>query len=153
MTTSRSLATRPFTLGAVAYDPKVVTIWEGFKDWFAGHGFAFDYVLFSGYERVLLNGTTNHGAQSVDPALKCEPLTYYSREGPIGQLFTMLKAEGRLGRVGRPVDQDQVVHVGPGRAELPAEVPRRPRDQDDADAVVLVIVVLIELVLGLLVVL
>ena len=27
--------TRPFTLGAVAYDPKVVTIWEGFKDWFA----------------------------------------------------------------------------------------------------------------------
>lgn len=42
--------TRPFTLGAVAYDPKVVTIWEGFKDWFAGHGFAFDYVLYSSYE-------------------------------------------------------------------------------------------------------
>ena len=42
--------TRPFTLGAVAYDPKVVTIWEGFKDWFADQGFAFDYVLFSGYE-------------------------------------------------------------------------------------------------------
>jgi ABC-type phosphate/phosphonate transport system substrate-binding protein len=41
---------RPFMLGAVAYDPKVVTIWEGFKDWFASHGFAFDYVLFSGYE-------------------------------------------------------------------------------------------------------
>jgi phosphonate transport system substrate-binding protein len=42
--------TRPFTLGAVAYDPKVVTIWEGFTDWFASHGFAFDYALFSGYE-------------------------------------------------------------------------------------------------------
>jgi phosphonate transport system substrate-binding protein len=41
---------RPFTLGAVAYDPKVVTIWEGFRDWFAQHGFAFDYVLYSGYE-------------------------------------------------------------------------------------------------------
>ncbi|MEZ5411688.1 MAG: PhnD/SsuA/transferrin family substrate-binding protein [Acidimicrobiales bacterium] len=41
---------RPFTLGAVAYDPKVVTIWEGFADWFAGHGFAFDYVLYSSYE-------------------------------------------------------------------------------------------------------
>lgn len=41
---------RPFTLGAVAYDPKVVTIWEGFKDWFAGQGFAFDYVLYSSYE-------------------------------------------------------------------------------------------------------
>ena len=42
--------TRPFTLGAVAYDPKVVTIWEGFKDWFGSHGFAFDYVLYSSYE-------------------------------------------------------------------------------------------------------
>ena len=42
--------TRPFTLGAVAYDPKVVTIWEGFADWFASHGFAFDYVLYSSYE-------------------------------------------------------------------------------------------------------
>lgn len=42
--------TRPFTLGAVAYDPKVVTIWEGFKDWFTTQGFAFDYVLYSSYE-------------------------------------------------------------------------------------------------------
>jgi len=39
-----------FRLGAVAYDPKVVTIWEGFKDWFATRGFDFDYVLFSNYE-------------------------------------------------------------------------------------------------------
>jgi len=39
-----------FRLGAVAYDPKVVTIWEGFKDWFATKGFDFDYVLFSNYE-------------------------------------------------------------------------------------------------------
>ncbi len=57
-------------------------------------------VLFSGFERVLLNGTTNHGAQSVDPGLRCEPLTYYSRGGPVGQLFTMLKAHDRLGRIG-----------------------------------------------------
>ena len=28
----------------------MVTIWEGFKDWFAAQGFAFDYVLYSGYE-------------------------------------------------------------------------------------------------------
>ncbi len=38
-------------MGAVAYAPKVVTIWEGFKAWFAGHGLAFDYVLYSNYER------------------------------------------------------------------------------------------------------
>jgi hypothetical protein len=27
--------TAPLLLGAVAYDPKVVTIWEGFRVWFA----------------------------------------------------------------------------------------------------------------------
>lgn len=37
-------------MGAVAYAPKVVTIWEGFKAWFATHGLAFDYVLYSNYE-------------------------------------------------------------------------------------------------------
>lgn len=58
-------------------------------------------VLFSGRERVLLSGTTNHGAQSIDPALRCEPLTYYSRGGPIGQLFASLKDAGSPGtRVG-----------------------------------------------------
>lgn len=38
-------------LGAVAYDPKVVTIWTGFREWFASQGFPFDYVLYSHYER------------------------------------------------------------------------------------------------------
>jgi phosphonate transport system substrate-binding protein len=38
-------------LGAVAYDPKVVTIWEGFRDFFAAHDLAFDFVLYSNYER------------------------------------------------------------------------------------------------------
>lgn len=38
-------------LGAVAYDPKVVTIWEGFKAYFSRRGLDFDYVLFSNYER------------------------------------------------------------------------------------------------------
>lgn len=37
-------------LGAVAYDPKVVTIWEGFKRWFESKGLPFDFVLFSNYE-------------------------------------------------------------------------------------------------------
>ena len=38
-------------MGAVAYAPKVVTIWEGFKAFFGQNGLAFDYVLFSNYER------------------------------------------------------------------------------------------------------
>jgi ABC-type phosphate/phosphonate transport system substrate-binding protein len=46
---------QPFMLGAVAYDPKVVTIWEGFKDYFARRDFAFDYVLYSNYEQQVLS--------------------------------------------------------------------------------------------------
>ena len=38
-------------LGAVAYDAKVVPIWEGFKAYFATRGLAFDFVLYSNYER------------------------------------------------------------------------------------------------------
>jgi phosphonate transport system substrate-binding protein len=38
-------------LGAVAYDPKVVTIWEGFKTYFSRHDLPFDYILYSNYER------------------------------------------------------------------------------------------------------
>lgn len=38
-------------MGAVAYDTKVVTIWDGFRHWFANQGFGFDYLLYSNYER------------------------------------------------------------------------------------------------------
>ncbi len=51
---------KTFTLGAVAYAPKVVTIWEGFREYFLRHEFNFDYILFSNYEtqvEALLGGT------------------------------------------------------------------------------------------------
>lgn len=38
-------------MGAVAYAPKVVTIWEGFKTWFGERGLDFDFILYSNYER------------------------------------------------------------------------------------------------------
>ncbi|HXG58975.1 MAG TPA: PhnD/SsuA/transferrin family substrate-binding protein [Thermoanaerobaculia bacterium] len=38
-------------LGAVAYDPKVVTIWEGIRDYFRQQGVPLDFALFSNYER------------------------------------------------------------------------------------------------------
>jgi phosphonate transport system substrate-binding protein len=38
-------------LGAVAYDPKVVTIWEGIRAYFRDQGVALDFALFSNYER------------------------------------------------------------------------------------------------------
>src|SRR5262249_22302559 len=38
-------------IGAVAYDPKVVPIWEGIRDYFRARGVALDFALFSNYER------------------------------------------------------------------------------------------------------
>ncbi len=52
------------TLGAVAYDPKVVTIWDGFQRFFAQHGVDFDYVLYTNYERQV----EQHFAGAVDVA-------------------------------------------------------------------------------------
>jgi len=40
--------------------------------------------------RRLIHGSTIHGMQSLDPARSLEPLVYYSRTGPIGQLFAAL---------------------------------------------------------------
>ena len=37
-------------VGAVAYDPRVITIWEAFRDYFRAAGVPTDYVLFSNYE-------------------------------------------------------------------------------------------------------
>jgi phosphonate transport system substrate-binding protein len=42
---------RELVLGAVAYDAKVVPIWEGFRAYFRARGLPFDFVLYSNYER------------------------------------------------------------------------------------------------------
>src|SRR5688500_4570333 len=47
-------------LGAVAYDPKVVTIWEGFQRWFARRGLDLDVVLYSSYERQVESHLRGH---------------------------------------------------------------------------------------------
>ncbi|HMF57276.1 MAG TPA: hypothetical protein VK619_13115, partial [Pyrinomonadaceae bacterium] len=41
----------------------------------------------------LYNGITLHGSQSTDPARRCEPLTYYHREGPFGQIVSAFQSE------------------------------------------------------------
>jgi phosphonate transport system substrate-binding protein len=45
------MSSEALVMGAVAYDPKVVTIWDGFRNWLRGRGCDFDYVLYSNYER------------------------------------------------------------------------------------------------------
>jgi spermidine synthase len=48
----------------------------------------------------LTHGTTLHGKQFMEPKLRREPLTYYHRTGPIGQVFEAVHAGGRKPRVG-----------------------------------------------------
>jgi len=48
---------------------------------------------------LLFHGSTLHGLQSVDPARRGEPLSYYSRNGPIGQLFAAFSGSDILRRV------------------------------------------------------
>jgi hypothetical protein len=57
----------------------------------------------------LFHGSTLHGQQSVDPADRCEPSTYFTRSGPIGQVFDVL--EPRLEEPGARV---AIVGLGAG---------------------------------------
>jgi phosphonate transport system substrate-binding protein len=62
-------------LGAVSYDPKVVTIWDGFQRYFERHDLAFDYVLYSNYERqveALIAGHIHVAWNSPLAWLQCE---------------------------------------------------------------------------------
>jgi ABC-type phosphate/phosphonate transport system substrate-binding protein len=50
---------KPIVIGAVAYDAKVVPIWEAMRDYFREAGPPIDYILFSNYDRqvqALLDG-------------------------------------------------------------------------------------------------
>src|SRR5689334_10911624 len=51
---------QPLILGAVAYDPKVVTIWDGFQQYFRSRGLEFDYVLYTNYEAQVAAQVAGH---------------------------------------------------------------------------------------------
>ena len=70
-----SRASDPLIMGAVAYDQKVVTIWDGFKAYFNRRGLDFDYVLYSNYERQV----EAHLAGHVDVAWN-SPLAWLQAE-------------------------------------------------------------------------
>jgi hypothetical protein len=68
--------------------------------------------------RVLTDGTTMHGAQSIVPGKRCDPVTYYSKTGPIGQLFASIEGDPSRSRIAA---------VGLGAAALSAYA--RPNQQ------------------------
>jgi hypothetical protein len=68
--------------------------------------------------RVLVHGRIIHGAQSLDPSRRGEPLTYYHRTGPIGHAFATFTGRFAKPRVG-------IVGLGAGSLAAYAEAGQR----------------------------
>ncbi|MDB4965822.1 MAG: hypothetical protein JWN44_1511 [Myxococcales bacterium] len=80
-------------LGAVAYDPKVVTIWEGIREYFRAEGVDLDFALFSNYERQVATLLAGH----IDIAWNT----------PLGHVRVQRRTEGRARSLGmRDTDRD-----------------------------------------------
>ena len=50
--------------------------------------------------RVLVDGVTRHGSQSLDVARRLIPTTYYHPSGPLGDIVRALRTRGRVSEVG-----------------------------------------------------
>ena len=57
-------------------------------------------VVDRGEHRVMMHGTTLHGAQYLRGEDVLRPTTYYAPEAPIGQIFSAHQAPGRVGVIG-----------------------------------------------------
>ncbi|MHB8770636.1 MAG: fused MFS/spermidine synthase [Syntrophales bacterium] len=53
----------------------------------------------SGTFMSLSHGTTLHGKQWLNPETRSEPVSYYHREGPVGEVFSRLAEEKRIHRI------------------------------------------------------
>jgi len=54
----------------------------------------------AGKYTALVNGTTDHGRQSLEPGREQEPLSYFHRAGPIGQVFRAMEGSRSARSVG-----------------------------------------------------
>lgn len=66
----------------------------------------------NGDARQIVHGRTIHGRQFLDPARSAEPLTFYHREGPLGDVFKVFSA--RAGGLQRPARSIGVIGLGAG---------------------------------------
>jgi hypothetical protein len=82
-----------------------------------------------GSEHRFIHGTTLHGIESFAPGRLDEPLSYYSRQGPIGQVFGTLGdrinsvgaiglGAGTISAYGRPGGQFTFYEIDPGVARI-----------------------------------
>ena len=90
-----------------------------------------------GTVRFMVHGSTVHGAELLDPAQRCRPMTYYAPSGPMGQAFAGMEARKpavRFGLVGlgtgtvasfvRPSDSMRVFEIDPLVARLATDPAR-----------------------------
>lgn len=56
--------------------------------------------LESGILHSMYSGTTQHGAQIINNSNRCTPVSYYGKQGPIGQLFQSYQASNNHWQVG-----------------------------------------------------
>jgi SAM-dependent methyltransferase len=87
----------------------------------------------TGQVHILYNGSTKHGAQNLSPRLRTEPLSYYARSGPLGDVFAKLPGASRVnvGVVGLGTGA-MAAYARPGERwtfyELDPEIERIARD-------------------------
>ena len=86
--------------------------------------------------RILVHGTTTHGKQFIDPARRDEPLTYYHRTGPLGDIFATFDgdaAKTRVAAIGLGAGS-LAAYIGPGQSvtfyEIDPEIERIARNPD-----------------------
>jgi ABC-type phosphate/phosphonate transport system substrate-binding protein len=90
-------------VGAVAYHPRVVTVWEGFLPYFAERGLDVDYVLYSNYARLVdalvaghvdLAWNTNTAYVSAEERLGGEALVLGMRDVDAGYATVLVARAG-----------------------------------------------------------
>jgi hypothetical protein len=102
------------------------------------------------HQHVFVHGTTIHGIESFAPGRLDVPLSYYSRTGPIGQVFTELGprlhavgavglGSGALAAYGRPGDRYTFYELDPAVARI-ASSPRWFTYLRDSHAAVRIVV-------------
>ena len=86
----------------------------------------------AGAKHVLVNGTTIHGVENFARGHRGEPLSYYSRQGPLGQIFHAYDdrissvgviglGSGAVAAYGRPGDDFTFYEINPAVARIASD--------------------------------
>jgi hypothetical protein len=86
-----ALAVAAVLLASIVRPDQFGTVVDIERSFFGVHRVVYDS---ANNMRLLFHGRTLHGAQSLDAARAREPLAYYTRNGPIGELFETRKDGG-----------------------------------------------------------